>query len=619
MTATWWAQPFAPEGSPTAAGILRQLGRPGLDELTVLVREAAQNSWDARVGDRDVRFRIELRRLGDSAHLWRSALGDGPEKTSVENFGAATSGESWVLLVSDRGTVGLGGPTRASRRPAPGERNDFVQFLRNVGEPRDTDLGGGTYGFGKGIFYRVSSVRTILADSRISTADGIVHRLMGASLGRDFYTSDDRRHTGRHWWGVPGEGGVPDPLQGGEADEMARLLGLPPFEGSETGTTVAVLGVDLGLRDTEDDEAEEVQRTPYDAGIHLASSMLWHLWPKFIDPLDRTRLSMAFEVVVDGVSIAIPDPSEVPELSPFLESLREVRGGTAIDHRRTYPSKLHVGNFAVAVGVSASSGFAVVESASPFVGPPHHVARMRMAELVVDYLEGPPHPDPLFSYGGVYRASGEADQHFADAEPPTHDAWRHEGLSGESRSIVQKARDYVLRRLNEKFKVDPAAPVEAEVGLGMASRRLSGLVAGVHSTGPDPVGEHGGDSGTGSAGGGGAGKNSAAARLVEGPWIAPWGDGVAILGRVSVYRADEVRLIRARIDIVLDGGGRESSAPAGVLPPQVIGWAPVDRPAELKPGAELRSPENGEFLVVAELHDDVVTRLRLEIEEVDVG
>jgi hypothetical protein len=237
-----------------------------------------------------------------------------------------------------------------------------------------------------------------------------------------------------------------------------------------------------------------------------------------------------------------------------------------------------------------------------------------MAELVVDYLEGPPHPDPLFSYGGVYRASSEADQHFADAEPPTHDAWRHEGLSGESRSIVQKARDFVLRRLNERFKVDPAGPVEAEVGLGMASRRLSGLVAGVKSTGPDPVGVPGSGSGSGEGGGGGAGKNSPAARLVEGPWISAWGDGVAIIGRVAVYRPDEIGSLRGHIDVVLDGGGRESSAPAGALAPQIIGWVPVDRPADLRPGAELTSLEVGEFLMVAEMRDDVVTRLRLEIE-----
>jgi hypothetical protein len=254
-----------------------------------LVREAAQNSWDARAGDRDVTFRIELRRLGESAPSWKSALGGGPEEASVDGFEAATSADSWVLLVSDRGTVGLGGPTRASKRPAKGERNDFVQFLRNVGEPRDTELGGGTYGFGKGIFYRVSGVRTILADTRITASGGITHRLMGASLGRDFYGPDDRRYTGRHWWGKPGDEGVPDPLEGEEAAEMARLLELPSFEGSETGTTVVVLGVDLGLRDTQDDESEDVQRTPYDAGVHLASSMLWHLWPKFVDPSDRGR------------------------------------------------------------------------------------------------------------------------------------------------------------------------------------------------------------------------------------------------------------------------------------------------------------------------------------------
>ncbi|WP_173041125.1 hypothetical protein [Phytohabitans flavus] len=44
--------------------------------------------------------------------------------------------------MSDRGTVGLGGPLRAGQRPSDSERPDFVQFIRNVGEPSDHEFGG---------------------------------------------------------------------------------------------------------------------------------------------------------------------------------------------------------------------------------------------------------------------------------------------------------------------------------------------------------------------------------------------------------------------------------------------------------------------------------------------
>lgn len=74
MSGRWWSQPFAPEGSAAAEGIVKQLGRPALDPLTVLVREAAQNSWDARLSDGLVEFGIDVRVLGDDIGAWRSLL-----------------------------------------------------------------------------------------------------------------------------------------------------------------------------------------------------------------------------------------------------------------------------------------------------------------------------------------------------------------------------------------------------------------------------------------------------------------------------------------------------------------------------------------------------------------
>jgi hypothetical protein len=174
----WWSQPYRPDGSATATGILRQLGRPGLDELTVLVREAAQNSWDARRSEEPVHFAVSLEQLRERASAWQEHLLPAPEGDSIGEFDASLDESSWIIVISDRGTFGLRGPTRADTSPAEGEGHDFVQFLRNVGEPRDTKLGGGTYGFGKGIFYRLSRVGSILVSTstHTATARGALHR-----------------------------------------------------------------------------------------------------------------------------------------------------------------------------------------------------------------------------------------------------------------------------------------------------------------------------------------------------------------------------------------------------------------------------------------------------------
>src|SRR5437660_11775651 len=47
------SEKYQPTGSISADGVRNQLGRPRLDRLTLLVREAVQNSWDARARDQD--------------------------------------------------------------------------------------------------------------------------------------------------------------------------------------------------------------------------------------------------------------------------------------------------------------------------------------------------------------------------------------------------------------------------------------------------------------------------------------------------------------------------------------------------------------------------------------
>lgn len=138
----WWSQPMRPEGDNTGSGIKNQLGRPTrLGEFEVLVREAVQNSWDAREKDSEIQFRVELKQLGEYASVWSKLLSDSnlpEEQASVLNH---LNPETPLIIVSDRGTSGLGGPLRSDRVNDSDETADFVQFMRNVGEPRDSELG----------------------------------------------------------------------------------------------------------------------------------------------------------------------------------------------------------------------------------------------------------------------------------------------------------------------------------------------------------------------------------------------------------------------------------------------------------------------------------------------
>jgi hypothetical protein len=625
MNPRWWSQPFAPEGSAAAEGIVNQLGRPSLDPLTILIREAAQNSWDARNPTGPVDFRVEIRTLADQAHAWQRVLLPAPHQDSNVHLVDVLTPSTVVLIISDRNTVGLGGPVRAGTRSVGEASADFVQFLRNVGEPSDHEFGGGTYGFGKGIFYQLSRAGVIVVDTKTATAGAADRRLMGAALERSWYLGE-RRYTGRHWWGAVAEDDVPDPVMGSEAEALASSMGLPGFADGRTGTDVVVLGADLGMTGVEPDVRP---RTPQEAATFLASAVLWNLWPKFLP--DENDRYMRFFVGTQGNVRPVISPVELEEFDPFVESLRTVRAGKGIPYSRTVPPR-HAGSLAFSLtGADGEVTRQLIGAARPFDGPTRHIARMRVAELVVDYLPGPVHPDSRLSYGGVFKASEEADQAFAAAEPPTHDDWVTKGLTGAVRGVVQNARSFILKRLDENFGGPTQVSGSGGQGLGELSARLASLVPALVGNGAsdDDVrsghGLHAQRSGSasahGSATGEEAGKSSSGShtarrgsspKIVVGPLLRVVNGQVFLAARVQIPAATSSRTVQAHVVVVLEGGGAENEAPAGAAVPRITQWQSADGGKAVHGSAlELSAGGDSEWWVYATHVPDAVARFKV--------
>jgi hypothetical protein len=472
----WFSQPYPPEGASAAEGIRNQLGRPELDLLTILVRESAQNSWDARIpqSSESVDYRIDMWTVGP-AHTgaWRELLlADAPSgedtfplRNSLKNVSVR------VLAVSDRGTRGLGGPTRAD--DAVGPDRDFVSFIRNIGEPRDTALGGGTYGFGKGIFYLLSKAGTVLVHSRCRVAQGGYEtRLIGCTLWKSYVAAEprgNRRYTGRHWWGDT-SGDVVEPLVGQEAEAAAQRLGLKAFGPQETGTTVVVIDPSL-------DELE-----PSEAADYLADTIAWHLWPKMIS-IDGKPPAMRFSVTCDGVRHPVPDPRDTRPLNMFVAAYETMASpnGSELECRRP---KRYLGRLGLVKRIMPALVPSRAARMLDIEDLIHHVCLMRPAELVVTYHAGPKPPSANQGYAGVFRADEAMDDIYAKAEPPTHDAWNPQSLERPETTFVQTT----FRRINEALErllslSGIARPGASNVALGAASSFFSGLVGGAWGIG----------------------------------------------------------------------------------------------------------------------------------------
>ncbi|WP_157759522.1 hypothetical protein [Cellulosimicrobium cellulans] len=614
------AQPFRAEGAPVAEGIRSQLGRPQLDLLTVLVREAAQNSWDGRSDTvEDVRFGLDLYTVSPAhAQAWRSSLVEGsPQNREHFPLRRSLKGTSIrVLAVSDRGTKGLGGPTRAD--VVTSGRRDFVTFVRNVGEARDTELGGGTYGFGKGIFFMLSKPHAILIHTRTEHEGHLQTRLIGSVLAHSYVAAGpegEARFTGRHWWGTESDD-VVEPLLDAEADEFAARLGLIPFASGETGTTIYV--IDPEIDDSFEDQEE--------VGRYLAETIVWQLWPKMLERANGLA-RMRFHVNVDGVSYPVPDPETTTPISLFVTAFRQLDSGEArpVEHRARGRRLGHLGVTKTVLApwdhskAAASAGFER--------NLVHHVCLMRAPELVVNYLAGPEPSSEYQGYAGVFRADTSLDGVFAKAEPPTHDAWNPDSLPRDEATLVRVAFTRIREAQAELGGLRAVVDGAGEgLTLGAASNYFSRLMRGSAGFGGAvSYNEKGGESGgaaqgapevpgsaagnTRASGGGTAVPGSRSHLRVEyvgEPQLRRLRSGRVVVQEFRLPAAAAVTL-EARLKIVtgIEGGGRES----GGSNVGVVGWEGPDGDLRRSISPEIVSDGEGTWKLLVQAAPDMVIDL----------
>lgn len=428
-----------PTGALSAPGALNALGRPALELWELFVRETIQNSWDAKRADykKPVQYRIDVRNFSDKQFdfLIKKVVPWLPNDGNDTQWDALQDHSLAAISVSDYGTTGLGGSVRAD--VLDGNTSDFADFVWNVGAPPDKTRGGGTYGYGKSVFYRVSSAATIVVYTRCLTSCGYESRFIVAALGQPFADEESgKRLTGRHWWGAGSRAGHFAPAIGNQADELAAGLGIPLRSGSETGTTIMSLAVEL---------EEDIQ----DLLTRLADAALWHCWPKMVDAGDG--IGMTFEFAADGETRTSPSPEKHPVLKHFVAALRETtkdKGAKGVTHIRSERPKRPLGDLALRHFPYSPSEMNT-NNLGPLSEGCHHVALMRAPKLVVRYLSGPESSVPMTAWAGVFVADDDADRDFAASETPTHDDWVPGAVSDKrQKSAVRVA----LRVIKQKVK-----------------------------------------------------------------------------------------------------------------------------------------------------------------------
>lgn len=465
----------------------RLLGRTGMSPTDMLIREMAQNAWDARKEGEQPLFELHLRTLhGSAADALRNLLGQA-QGLGLEELG---TDDIDVLEVVDRGTVGLDGPI--DLRPASeGESSNYQDLILKLGVPRDDGGGGGTFGFGKTAAYAYSAHGTVIYWTRCLHEGELQERFIGSAMGEPF-TEGEQQFTGRHWWGWD-EDGLAIPLIDADAAAWgARLFG-KAFEGEETGTSILIVAplTDQTVGDhnaPEDPEEQAVRPAFADAA---RSAIRRNLWPKLTPPAAGGNAPMRMSLSVYGQEVDLGNPASGAwkHWAAALNAIRSQRSGEElpadarprIDLMPVTWWKKHVGDIALLRRPRLLEEIDPDDDMDPVNKGAlmDRLALMRgRAELVLRTMDvRTSETGDLYDWIAVFKSADEWEKTFAAAEPPAHDDWQSDGHDSTVDSVVRTVRRKVPAQLRTALETSERISDGGEQSAALdMSRRLAGLL-----------------------------------------------------------------------------------------------------------------------------------------------
>ena len=589
-----FSEKMSPLGMVNLDSIQKLFTITELDDISVFVRETAQNSWDARKDknsklDIDLDYKVgkispDLQRSFDKTFFADATV---DIKNKIQRY--TREGQTY-LIVQDKGTVGLAGPTLATEK---GIRNNYVAFLLNIGQEHNDATSGGAFGFGKSVFFRASTPKTILIYTRTKNADEkLESRFVGVTLHK---TPGDTQHTGRHWWCEPGVANgqsIPRPIIGSEADKLGELLGIKAYTGDETGTSIAVIGPEF-------DNLKRIGQNHPDSQ-HLADCLaeaanFWY-WPRMegggaqdgklrckvwheknlITPFDyaETAPFKAYKDCLAVIQKAVASGGNSGLTNNPFQQFHEIkyqykRVGylclTKYLRADRQPFKSRIVDPDTGTVMSHPLGSILWKTINE-EATNRHVALIRSPGQVIQYLRLPECSDNMMEYAAVFflhpegANGGELLQYFTKSEPAAHDRWESNNNAGPVANTLNKIKELV----RDFARPESQGASSSASGLGNVSSSLASLWSSGEGSGGLKV-KHGG-------GGGGGGGAASKIKVKPGKLYAIEG-----VNYVSIqFSAPDLEgwsaTVKATVKSVLYGGGNDDIDEGEEGSPRLVGW-----------------------------------------------
>jgi len=567
--AKWIFEKYSRMGGTSARGLRRTLSASGLSTEHRFAREVVQNSVDAA---EDVRKPVRIR-----FHF--HALSSVSRAKLIENFGfqstsirppnwATIPDPLWVATIEDFNTVGLTGKDRADQDPGDRQKTQrFIKLCLNYGDASETADGGGTFGFGKTVYFNASQMGAAIFYSRFKDpvdAPNVDRRLLGVALHTSGFASNGLRYTGRGLFGKE-NGDEVAPMENSDADHWAEGMGLNKRSPAQSGTSIVVVGSTIKTK-----AAVEA----FLDGIFL------YWWPRI------QRKLLEVEVEFEGARMDLPDVSRFPSLQPFLTCFSALEGQsnesvtlTAISTKKTPIGRLGLTTLAPTDGGNCDDYT-------------NRIVLVRKPLMVVEYHEMD-FRVPLAEFAGVFVADEAINHALAQSEPPTHNRWdpKTDDLKSDQVELIKKLMEEI-RKAVRSFAGAERAPNNSDDGCLELGRDLAFLLTDKGRSGP------------------GRGDSPISIRWVAGPGLEKHGGDTVVQGQFEMAFVGPGK--PDFIDLTVISKTKMSGGMSDGEPCKILDWSPKD------PRVHQLSPETWRFPVRTSREPwrvSVVTRPRIHHDE----
>lgn len=478
----------------TGSSLLKLIQNNNMPVLDLLVREAIQNSLDARENDTDY-VDVDLSIGEFDSYQFVNSL----DMVSTKLKTLYPNSRYNYLAIRDSHTVGLTGNLHYDDVTDEKHYGNLLKLVYEISKAQDAEGAGGSWGLGKTVYFRIG-IGMVIYYSRIHFGNGYQSRL-AVSFVEDESSSNavippynGKLKRGIAWWGKSiGENKTQPVTDDGTINSILGFFNIKPYSGDETGTMVIIPYIDEGAllknnemdyRDVEDNIIPLYWKKSIEEYIRVAVQR-WYA-PRLNNP--HYPYGPYLKVYING------RPLETDEMEPVFHIVQllynyALKKETPVESKtieiRREDIKLHK---SLKTEISGTVAFARVDRSALYMTPPNNKPSpymyincdIRQAEMnksiicftrkpgmIVSYhnvgswADGLPESDPSHYIIALFVINSEnllqqasnisLEEYVRKSEMADHTDWNDYNIGSFNPRIISKSQRQIISKIYKEF------------------------------------------------------------------------------------------------------------------------------------------------------------------------